>query len=417
MFVCVWELKARRSLKPLRSTAPSSSIVLKRELLWYHITQLSVLTLDFDRWRFSAVVEHTPPSPQPFKRSWKAPLYIKTASTLPATSSDMTHARQRWPQQWLSSFDGKTLECLFTSGGLLACPSAFWSRHGRSGDAASRPGSAKGERERGGHIGSTCSETHGQNQTQSVWSEGGGVFFNGREGWACSCSVVFRFGREGWRRDIRIESVSNYNHPSPVIKMWANPRCCRQCEQQKAVAAKCRKLEKIRLRSNWEPFSMETFWVVTFFFFPQFWHFWQIRISEFKVSILRKNAGAQFLLYHFFFHRGANSHMSTKTHSLLVHAHPTHTFLHHYTATDMHTTSTPPPQRPPPLHPTALIKAERLQKVGANNKATFLHLSCFFFLRPLNYSCHQSVYKEVRLLSSSQEASDGGSSVLRTQCK
>lgn len=153
------------------------------------------------------------------------------------------------------------------------------------------------------------------------------------------------------------------------------------------------------------------------FFFPQFWHFWQIRISEFKVSILRKNAGAQFLLYHFFFHRGANSHMSTKTHSLLMHAHPTHTFLHHYTATDMHTTSTPPPQRPPPLHPTALIKAERLQKVGANNKATFLHLSCFFFLRPLNYSCHQSVYKEVRLLSSSQEASDGGSSVLRTQCK
>lgn len=267
MCVCVWELKARRSLKPLRSTAPSSSIVLKRELLWYHITQLSVLTLDFDRWRFSAVVEHTPPSPQPFKRSWKAPLYIKTASTLPATSSDMTHARQRWPQQWLSSFDGKTLECLFTSGGLLACPSAFWSCHGRSGDAASRPGSAKGERERGGHIGSTCSETHGQNQTQSVWSEGGGVFFNGREGWACSCSVVFRFGREGWRRDIRIESVSNYNHPSPVIKMWANPRCCRQCEQQKAVAAKCRKLEKIRLRSNWEPFSMETFWVVTFFFF------------------------------------------------------------------------------------------------------------------------------------------------------
>lgn len=29
----------------------------------------------------------------------------------------------------------------------------------------------------------------------------------------------------------------------------------------------------------------------------------------------------------------------------------------------------PPPQ--PPLYPTLLIKAERLQKVGANNKATF----------------------------------------------
>lgn len=82
-----------------------------------------VLTRDFDRWRLSSVVEHTPPSPpQPLKRSRKAPMYIKTANTLPAISSNMTHGRQRWPQQWLDPFDGKTLECLFTSGSLLAGP-------------------------------------------------------------------------------------------------------------------------------------------------------------------------------------------------------------------------------------------------------------------------------------------------------
>lgn len=43
---------------------------------------------------------------------------IKTASKSPATSSNMTHVRQRWPQQWIRPFDGKTLQCLFTSDGL-----------------------------------------------------------------------------------------------------------------------------------------------------------------------------------------------------------------------------------------------------------------------------------------------------------
>lgn len=65
---------------------------------------------------------HAPFPPQPLKRSRKAPMYIKTANTLPAISSNMTHGRQRWPQQWLNPFDGKTLECLFTSGSLLAGP-------------------------------------------------------------------------------------------------------------------------------------------------------------------------------------------------------------------------------------------------------------------------------------------------------
>lgn len=165
--------KTRRSLKSLRYIAPSP-LFLKRKLLWYHITQLSVLTLDFDRWRFSIVVEHTPPSPQPFKRSWKAPLYIKTTNTLPATSSDMTHVRQRWPQQWLNLFDGKMLECLFTSGSLLACPSVVCATAGslkssrRSGDAASRPGSAK----RGGHIGSTCCWRHMGRIRHRVFDQG-----------------------------------------------------------------------------------------------------------------------------------------------------------------------------------------------------------------------------------------------------
>lgn len=92
-------------------------------------TQLSVLTLDFDRWQFSNVVEHPPPLPHNALRGheWKAPMYIKTANTLPAPSSNMIHVRQRWPQQWLDLFDGKMLECLFTSGSpLLACQSVAW---------------------------------------------------------------------------------------------------------------------------------------------------------------------------------------------------------------------------------------------------------------------------------------------------
>lgn len=87
-------------------------------------TQLSVLTLDFDRKRLSTVVEHMPSSPQLFKRSWKAPLYIKTTNTFPATSSNMTRVRQRWPQQCFSRFDAKMPECLFTWGSLFAC---LWS--------------------------------------------------------------------------------------------------------------------------------------------------------------------------------------------------------------------------------------------------------------------------------------------------
>lgn len=41
------------------------------------------------------------------------------------------------------------------------------------------------------------------------------------------------------------------------------------------------------------------------------------------------------------------------------------------TATDLHTGANLHPPPWPPLYPTVLIKAERLQKVGANNKATY----------------------------------------------
>lgn len=52
----------------------------------------------------------------------------------------------------------------------------------------------------------------------------------------------------------------------------------------------------------------------------------------------------------------------------------THFFFFNITirATDMHTDTNLPLLKPSsPLYPTVLIKAERLQKVGANNKATY----------------------------------------------
>lgn len=119
------------------------------------------------------MVEHTAPRPQPFNRSWKSPLYIKTTNALPAASSNMTHVRKHWPQQQLGLFEGETLKCLFTSGGLLACPSVVCDAPGslKSSGGARRwcsipPRERAGRRPCWQHL----LNAHGQNQAQRVWS-------------------------------------------------------------------------------------------------------------------------------------------------------------------------------------------------------------------------------------------------------
>lgn len=92
-----------------------------------------------------------------------APLYIKTAEALPATSSDMTHVRRHWPQQWLNPlWWQKRLSVYLHRNSLLACPSAVCCAPGSlkwrrlSSDAASCQEIVT----KGGHIASTCCCRH-----------------------------------------------------------------------------------------------------------------------------------------------------------------------------------------------------------------------------------------------------------------
>lgn len=121
----------------------SFSIVLKRKILRYSIAELFWHLTLIDGG--SAMWLNTRPLPHnPTTRSWKAPMYIKTANTLPAISSNMTHARQHWPQQWLNLFDGKNAWVFIYIGQPPRLPvccvrhgRGLWSHRGRREDAVS----------------------------------------------------------------------------------------------------------------------------------------------------------------------------------------------------------------------------------------------------------------------------------------
>lgn len=102
------------------------------------------------------------------------------------------HVRDKhWPQQWFSHFDGKMPECLFTSGSLRACCvcCGVWSHSG----TVVMQCPAWGAWRETGILAALVLETHGQNQSQRFWS-GRAFDFNGRGGWACSCTVAFVTG-------------------------------------------------------------------------------------------------------------------------------------------------------------------------------------------------------------------------------
>lgn len=147
--VCIFvsKSKARRSGPPsLLHYRENSSGTISPNCLFWHLTLID---------RGSALWLNTRPLPHNALTGHEKHHCTSKQPTHSLPHHPTWHVRQHWPQQWLNLFDGKMLECVFTSGRLLACPSVVRGTPGSlkssgcTGDAASRPESAKS-------IGSTC---------------------------------------------------------------------------------------------------------------------------------------------------------------------------------------------------------------------------------------------------------------------